>query len=309
MLYPPEESVGLHTHLFRQALSLRRQGVPERDCVQLLRAACETWTLRREIPEREIEGFVAGAFECDLENKRSFTLEESLGIFNPVTGWPANFRGISEDEAPFAPRLSSRVVKASEVRCLDDLRARSAKSPRLPLRHFFKAEELVCCGREASTFRTLPLQDWSDESLENCQFVVPNPMRKRTGVTKRGSTSHHCRDAVGARRFLIVEFDNPKLSPDKQASLLWELNKNTRGLLAMAVSSGGKSVHGWVYVGARAQPDPRALRDWFCAAVRLGADPRMWFPEQFARMPGGLRDNGKHQEVLFFNPLFNQHSS
>jgi hypothetical protein len=37
-------------------------------------------------------------------------------------------------------------------------------------------------------------------------------------------------------------------------------------------------------------------------AVSLGADPATWLKSQFVRMPDGLRDNGKRQRVLYFNP-------
>jgi hypothetical protein len=40
----------------------------------------------------------------------------------------------------------------------------------------------------------------------------------------------------------------------------------------------------------------------FRYAVALGADPATWIPCQFVRMPGGVRDNGKKQEVIYFNP-------
>ncbi len=36
-------------------------------------------------------------------------------------------------------------------------------------------------------------------------------------------------------------------------------------------------------------------------AVSLGADPATWTRSQFVRLPGGVRDNGKRQPVLFFN--------
>ena len=45
----------------------------------------------------------------------------------------------------------------------------------------------------------------------------------------------------------------------------------------------------------------RVLR-FFRYAVSLGADPANWNCSQFARMPDGLRDNGRRQTVYFFNP-------
>jgi len=37
-------------------------------------------------------------------------------------------------------------------------------------------------------------------------------------------------------------------------------------------------------------------------AVSLGADSATWTKSQFVRMPDGTRENGKRQEILYFNP-------
>jgi len=71
------------------------------------------------------------------------------------------------------------------------------------------------------------------------------------------------------------------------------------GPLALAVHSGSKSIHGWfVCRGASEQ----TVHGFMRYAVRLGSDRQMWCRSQFARMPDGLRENGKRQSVFFFNP-------
>jgi len=69
--------------------------------------------------------------------------------------------------------------------------------------------------------------------------------------------------------------------------------------LAVAVCSGGKSLHGWFYCAGISEEQ---VFRFFRYAVSLGADPANWNRSQFARMPDGLRENGKRQTVYFFNP-------
>ncbi len=66
----------------------------------------------------------------------------------------------------------------------------------------------------------------------------------------------------------------------------------------MATHSGSKSVHGWFYCEGQSE---ETLRGFMSHAVSLGADKATWTISQFVRMPGGTRENGNHQAVLFFN--------
>jgi hypothetical protein len=68
--------------------------------------------------------------------------------------------------------------------------------------------------------------------------------------------------------------------------------------LAMVVDSGGKSLHGWFRCKG---VDQECLSNFFTKATSLGADPMTWNPCQLVRLPWGVRDTGKPQEVLFFN--------
>ena len=36
--------------------------------------------------------------------------------------------------------------------------------------------------------------------------------------------------------------------------------------------------------------------------LTLGADPATFAPFQMVRMPGGTRQDGNHQEIIYFNP-------
>jgi hypothetical protein len=147
------------------------------------------------------------------------------------------------------------------------------------------------------------------------QFIVPNPMTAPRGLTQKRQLSTHALSNTGTRRFLIVEFDFDSTNLDEEARLLGRLateNRDVRDLcaalllhlaetapLALAVYTGGKSLHGWFYCAEVAE---EKVSRFFRYAVSLGADPANWSRSQFARMPDGLRENGRRQTVYFFNP-------
>src|SRR4029077_12822052 len=133
--------------------------------------------------------------------------------------------------------------------------------------------------------------------------------------TKQGKLSAHALSNTGPRRFLIVEFDFDSRNSVEEARLLEQLDAERRDVrdlcaalllhlaekapLALAVHSGGKSLHGWFYCAG--VPEEKVWR-FFQYAVSIGADRANWTRSQFARMPDGLRENGRRQAVYFFNP-------
>jgi hypothetical protein len=177
----------------------------------------------------------------------------------------------------------------------------------------FPGNPLLCCAWTRNRFATRPRNRWY--KLHDLQFIVPNPMTAPRGLTQGRKLSAHALSNTGPRRFLIVEFDFDAGNSAEEARLLKRLateGRDVRDLcaalllhlaekapLALAVYSGGKSLHGWFYCSDVA--DEKVSR-FFCYAVSLGADRASWNPSQFARMPDGLRRNGKRQTVYFFNP-------
>jgi hypothetical protein len=182
----------------------------------------------------------------------------------------------------------------------------------------FPGNPLVCAGRSLTRALTKYRDDWRG-SLARQQFIVPSPMSKPTGLTADGKTSARSLDNTGPRRFLVVEFDfteHDDLGRDTSAApLLRRLAEQGRGVsdlcaslhahladfrpLALVVHSAGKSLHGWYPAGGDAEEE---MLRFMRFAVSLGADVATWVRAQFVRLPDGIRDNGKRQRVLYYNP-------
>lgn len=160
----------------------------------------------------------------------------------------------------------------------------------------FGGNPWICVGRNQYTGRTERRDDL--RGIENqFQFIVPNPMRAKTGITQEGKVSQHCLDGTGPRHFLIIESDKKDMTRDQKASVLLHLGESAP--LAMVVHSGSESLHGWFY--CKGQEEDR-LMGFFDRALALGGDKATKTRCQFVRMPGATRDNGNPQSVLFFNP-------
>ena len=69
--------------------------------------------------------------------------------------------------------------------------------------------------------------------------------------------------------------------------------------LKMVVHTGGKSLHGWFKATGDSHLDCEFMR----IACLLGADPRMWLPEQLARTLNAIRlSNRAEQKCYHFDP-------
>jgi len=302
-IHPPP-AVGVHGWLFGRARFLQSRGVPAERAAPILEAAVRSFTFRpgRSVHGNEIRDAVESAFRRPLGGApRRSQVNAPLqppADFDPDAGWPAE---MSYPAKHFDRKAAATVlVEAGNFGTVDlwersPVRPEASRAPRFALELLFAPGDLLCVGRSSADFEARPLCEWGDADLALAQLIVPNPLRKTAGITKRGTTSAHCRDAVGARRYLVVECDSG-LSHDQQAAILEHLRTKTAARLVCAVLSGGKSLHGWFEVAG--VPAER-LRRWFAYAVRLGADPRMWLPEQFARLPDGRRENGAAQNVIF----------
>jgi hypothetical protein len=177
----------------------------------------------------------------------------------------------------------------------------------------FPDNPLLCCGWTRDRFDTRPRAHWY--KLQDLQFIVPNPMAAPRGLTQQHKWSAHALSNTGPRRFLIVEFDFDASNSGEEARLLEGLATEGRDVkdlcaalllhlaekapLTLVVHSGQKSLHGWFYC---AEVPEEKVRRFFQYAVSLGADRANWTRSQFARMPDGLRENGRRQTIYFLNP-------
>ena len=187
----------------------------------------------------------------------------------------------------------------------------------------FPGNPLLCVartdGRSAGDFATRRRTVWRGR-LSRCALMVPSPMARVYGRTQAGRLSQHALEAVGPRRFLVVEFDFSEKARDGLTESEWApwvrawraagigvadacaallVHLAHYAPLALAVHSGGRSIHGWFYSAGKFD---RELRPFMAYAHALGADPVTWSRHQFVRVPDGARENGRRQTVYFFNP-------
>ena len=305
----PAPDTGVHSWLFGRAAYLRRGGHDQLTALSELSAhvAATVFRAGRTVSAREISDAVEAAYRGALTSPPNSrcgspaTAAPQVAAYDPINGWP------SEMHTPRAELNAARLARVIKSAGNFELVDFWEKSPVRPpdnavplwtLGHLFAHDDLLCVGRSSGDFGAKPLRDWTSAELGMAQLIVPNPSRKPTGTTKDGNLSAHSRDATGARRYLIVESD-ADLTTDEQAKILEHLRVVTNARLVAVVLSGGKSLHGWFRA---AGVTDEVLYRWFRYAVSLGADPRLWLPEQFVRLPDGTRDNGKRQSLIYLNP-------
>lgn len=123
--------------------------------------------------------------------------------------------------------------------------------------------------------------------------LVPHPDFRLTcpSVFKPGSR-HRSNDSVLEKRFLVVESDT---LTREQTTAVFQWLRELLPLRAV-VSTGNKSVHGWF-----TYPHPTQLAELKVVLPKLGCDSKMFTPSQPCRRPGGLRENGNYQRLLWLN--------
>jgi hypothetical protein len=272
---------GLHSSIFRAAIALRRCGWNESDIYHAIDVA----TAGQPLQPREIDEAVA--------RSKQYMSNRGRASSPPSAKWPAfdakARQKIIDDAAGFC---AADLWEASPVRFDDD-----APHTDEIINALFPPGCLVCVGRTLIDATTAPrgvLQQLSDR-----QFIVPSPMAKPIGKTQEGKDSARCLDNTGPRRYLVIEMD--KGTADEQAAILAHLTKIAP--LVLAVRSAGKSIHGWFRCEGA---DAETVRRFFAVAVRIGADPIIWTPCQFVRIPDGTRrwPDGRtaRQFVLYYAP-------
>ena len=275
---PPPRGGGLHKWFFKTARVLHacRQ---EDEIVALLKAAsCD-----QPVKAGEIESAVRNSKACAWtpDGKTNHTASE--------TKWPKVNKEQREAIIAQCGTLAD-LWELSPIRCDED-----APDTEEIIDRLMGTDCLICVASSAKEFDTRQREEWRG-LLSRSQFIVPSPMSALKGRTKEGKLSSRSLENVGPRRFLVIEQDCG--TQDEQAAVLIHLAK--KAPLALVLSSGGKSIHGWFYCWGILE---NALLTFMREAVTLGADDATWSKVQLVRVPNGLRqDNGKIQKTYFYNP-------
>jgi hypothetical protein len=266
---PPAPGEGRHNWLFTIAASFKAQGADMADVQRRLEAAARDAGWLDRLPE----------IARDIAKLKNSTFAPSEKVWMPQR---------SEDARAYA--LSAQPMFTSDAKAIG---ARDV----LPV--LFRADEWVCMAQDQMHATTQKLDDVLPVA-DRMAFVVANPMRSPAGLTQEGHSSprsHGNAVSPEQRRYVVIEFDTGE-PLDAQARLLSALH-TPEAPLALAVFSGGKSLHGWFNVSGL--PPFEKLRV-FRRGVQLGADDSLWDPCKLVRMPGGMRDTGAKQPVLYWEP-------
>jgi hypothetical protein len=295
---PPKAGSGVHYWLFGQACRLRDYGASPEEARAYIQASLSKHQPGRDVLDRELNETIRNAFavENGRANRPSWPKPAAKAIKAIV----------ERDGAPTLERLKTC--------CPTNLESLTAEKA---IDTLFPGNPLLCLAASQSEAQTFERNLWRGRE-GTLQFIVPSHMVARSGFTQNGRRSARCLDNVGARRFLVVEFDMTPKSDfwqpliqgweekgfgifDAQVSLLVDLanNPTLRAPLACVVHSANRSLQGWFYV--EGFEDEQVL-PFFQRSVALGADKAIWTRCQLVRLPGGLRETGKRQEVVYINP-------
>lgn len=280
-LDPPPNGSGLNLWILSAARKCRNAGLTTGQAEMLIYTY--NGQSHRPMKASEVSRAIARAYETELAPTTAPKPKKEQ--------WQPRKTATSQARPQMRKVDVDFLMEASPMRIDDGLDAECV------LHHLFPDHDrLLCFGKSAFEFRTTKRKNVVD--LSKIQFIVPCYMTKRKGLTQDGKESEHCLDNCGEREYCVCDFDEP--ASHEHPSIIWYLAKFYK--LVMALSSGGKSLHAWFKVA----PDEQA--DFWKLAIRMGADPAlMRNRSSFVRMPFGTRDNGKTQQVVYFNPYDDSH--
>lgn len=275
LLTPPRQGTGLHKWIFSCVRGLLRY----RDHASIH----ETMRIAAAGAGRDITREVREAIRnvWDGEGPRPPTASVASNSA-PPEGWPERNPDIIGALSPVAPSWWAGNSPSSLPN------ASSAVST------LFHPSELLCMASRPSNARTAKLEDWLP-LCDQLPFMVASPMTALTGINLSGKPSPRCIGNTGPRRYAVVEFDSD--TPEAQLACIKKLSESLP--VTLILHSGGKSYHAWFYVE---HLDPKLVIDFLSGAAILGADPAVFVRCQLVRIPGGLREPGIPQPVLYFDP-------
>lgn len=276
---PPNN--GLHKYLFRYACMCADEEIPSEDCRIHLDQCVDNLRYHRYVPPREITAAVTDAYRCVFE-------------------------GPSETTTRFPDYDSSAANEIYQQwkTTIEDLREASIETPPTypleALQALFQPDELICMASRLEMPSIVPYNRLQIGVACCRQFMVPNPMKRKVGLTKDGKPSKRCTDNTGPRKRIVCDFDLPR--PAMQPSLVAYLADYSGLDPEWVLHSGNKSLQAAWNCRSWSLEDILTFEE---EAVRVGADPAIMGDGrrcQFVRMPAGYRDNGKRQVIHFWNP-------
>lgn len=285
----PHAGGGVHRWLFVSSLKLHGRFPPDEIFV-ILRAAVTD--CGRHVPDSEIHSAVKNSARGVVgQNLSSKVTSHSHSATWPKSDHAAVRRIVSSIDRPL-----ERLANGANWIGLPPIQAEFVPALVAAL---FPGNPLICAGTSVESMVCRHLSEWGT-GLSSTELIVPSAMTARKGANKQGRESSRCLANTGARRFLVIEFD--ELTLEEQAAI--HIHLAARYPLALVVHSAGRSLHGWFYVAGRPEDE---LRGFMSYAVSLGADPHTWTRCQAVRTPGGLRRDDcqvRVQKVVFFIPNY-----
>lgn len=249
-------------------------------------------------PDKD-EEIIELLFEATQRVKRRRMTKGEVGrIVDWLRNRPARSYEAMPKQDAADPRLMERVDSLDFG--LERLASQSEPVPedgRAVLQILYPNNPFICIGFSVSNFYTKRVSEWVEQPLDGAQYLAPNPMKAASMEKPDGGITKKCHDLVLARWYLAVEFDNG--SADQQATrLAWLGAKRGGGLpLTLVTFSGSKSMHGLYRVIGMPE---RRLSRFYDTAIGLGADPALWTPSQFTRMPQGFHQTKHKRQRVYF---------
>jgi hypothetical protein len=172
------------------------------------------------------------------------------------------------------------------------------------LSHLYAPEERLFIGaqHDAAPQYIHPVSEWIarfKRDVAPAEHIIPNALSGQRGRTKDGRPSYRCDACVAQFSVAVIEFDN---LPRQQQIEFWA--GQPMPVVAL-IDSGGKSVHGWVLIGAASAEEwtERVENKLFAYLKPMGVDSTCRNESRLSRMPGHFRiEKRKWQRLLYLNP-------
>jgi len=183
----------------------------------------------------------------------------------------------------------------------------------------------ICPGRKEKVWRLAeregvpPVPSKLPKGGHEGVWFLSNPVDGKWYVKRDGKIVHgkpeksrRSAESVTAWRYLVLECDHKEKACDcemckgRDNPRVGELWLNFLAQLAMPIAaiytSGGKSVHALVRIGAESKDHWDKIRsDIIDAMVSYGADPRAMTAVRLTRLPGTMRGE-RPQQLIYLNP-------